>query len=61
MFNSKSRHPYFGNSVPLHTKTDNLIEDFTHFEAICPKTKIYIDYNYSSPYDSFSVYRFSES
>ena len=58
MFHSKSRHPYFRNSVPFISKIDNVISDFEYFESITPKAKIYIDFNYSSPHDSFSVYRF---
>lgn len=58
MFHSKSRRPYFINDVSLCSKIDTVIGTFQYFESIMPKTKIYIDFNYSSPHDSFSVYRF---
>lgn len=60
MFHSKSRYPYFTNNTPCQSKIDSLINTFQYFESMIPRAKIYIDFNYSSPYDSFSVYRFSE-
>lgn len=58
MFHSKSRRPYFVNDVRFCSKIDTLVGTFEYFESITPKAKIYIDFNYSSPHDSFSVYRF---
>lgn len=60
-FYSKSRYPYFTNNTPCQSKIDSLINVFKHYESLIPRVKIYVDFNYSSPYDSLSVYRFSES
>lgn len=60
MFHSKSRRPYFVNDVQFCSKIDTLVGTFEFIESTAPKTKIYVDFNYSSPYDSFSVYIFHE-
>jgi hypothetical protein len=60
-FYSISRYPYFTGGSPHQSKIDSLVNTFKHFESLIPRVKIYIDFNYSSPYDSLCVYRFSES
>lgn len=55
---SKPRRPYFINSVPNRSKIDSMICDLEHFFTVNQHAKVYIDFNYSSPNDSFSVYSF---
>lgn len=55
---SKARRPYFVNSIPGQSKLDSMICDFGHFFTVNRQATVYIDFNYSSHHDSFSVYVF---